>query len=725
MDDNLDDQRVDNAEVVPLQKWKNAPELSDLKADLENSRTNRNEQVAKIDRWLENLRVEGSAKANAPKGNSQIVPKLIRKQAEWRYAALSEPFLSTDDLFRVRPRTWEDKEAAMQNQIVLSHQFNTQIDKVRFFDTFVRAAVDEGTVIVKVGWEFEEETYEEEVPIVQYVENPEMAPLYEHLSQLQQESPSEYHTDVPDELKEAHAMVMESGVPIEVQILGYEMATKTRTVKNAPTLEVCDYRNLYVDPTCGGDLEKASFVIYSFESSKAALEKDGKYKNLDKIDLENSSVLNDPDHAASKGNQNFQFRDKSRKKFVVFEYWGYWDIEGDGKVVPIVAAWVGNTLIRLEENPFPDKKIPFVSSQYLPVRNEVYGEPDGELLSDNQQIIGAVTRGMIDILAKSANGQTGMAKNFLDATNKRRYERGDNYEFNPNADPRTHVHMHTFPDIPQSAQYILDMQQLEAESLTGVKAYSQGISGASLGQVASLGRGALDAAARRELGILRRLAECVVKIGRKIISMNSEFLSDEEVVRLTNDELVLVKRDDLAGYFDLRLTISTAEEDEKKAQELAFMLQTTGNTMDPMMMNMILADIADLRKMPDLAKRIREYQPQPDPIQQEMAQIELELKRAELDKTRAEIQKIMSDAQLSSTKAGTEVEKAQNIRSDTDQKDLDFVEQESGVKQARDLEKHGEQARSQAQLKLLDHQLNEQTENRNLLREYMINRGTS
>ena len=35
--------------------------------------------------------------------------------------------------------------------------------------------------------------------------------------------------------------------------------------------------------------------------------------------------------------------------------------------------------------------------------------------------------------------------------------------------------------------------------------------------------------------------------------------------------------------------------------------------MPPEMSQMILADIAKLRKMPDLAKRIEEYQPQPDP----------------------------------------------------------------------------------------------------------------
>ena len=77
-------------------------------------------------------------------------------------------------------------------------------------------------------------------------------------------------------------------------------------------------------------------------------------------------------------------------------------------------------MIRLEKNPFPDKKPPFVKAVYMPVRKSSWGEPDGELLEDNQKIVGAITRGMIDLLGKSANGQTAFKKGALDPVNKRK-----------------------------------------------------------------------------------------------------------------------------------------------------------------------------------------------------------------------------------------------------------------------------------------------------------------
>lgn len=686
---------LENSSSAGLTKWRNPPSLMNLKQDFEEAKPAHDSQVTQIDTWLDNYHVENKAKVNSPDGNSKIVPKLIRKQAEWRYPALSEPFLSTTDVFNVSPITWEDREGAIQNQLVLNKQFNCDIDKIQFVDDLVRTAVDEGTVIIRTGWEFEEEEVEEDVPDVEYRVNPQLAPMHQHLDQLEQESPSQYDTDVPDEMKQAHELYKENGVPIEPVILGYKTVKVLKTIKNVPTAEVCDYRNVFIDPTCLGNIKKARFIVYSFETDLSRLRKDGKYKNLEMINLDSNSILNSPDHNGPDNQHNFNFRDEPRKKIVAYEYWGFWDIDKTGIVKPIVVTWVGNTIIRMEENPFPDKALPFVVIPYLPVRRSVYGEPDGALLEDNQKIMGAVTRGMIDIMGKSANGQTGIRKDALDATNKRKFMKGQDYEFNANVDPRQAIFMHTYPEIPQSAQFMLQVQQMEAESLTGVKSFSQGVSGASLGDVAAGIRGALDAASKRELAILRRISAGVVEVGRKFISMNSEFLSEKEVIRITNDKFVTVRRDDLAGKFDLTLSISTAEEDANKAQELAFMLQTMGNNMDPAMSRMILSDIARLRKMPDLAQKIESYQPEPDPMQQQMQQLQMQLLQAQVASEQAR-------AQLDQAKAMTEQVKQAHIQSDADLKNLDFVEQESGVKQERDLQKIGEQARSQMGLKAID-----------------------
>lgn len=693
---DMDDDRSKN-----LTDWPNEPTLGELRQDYQDAKPALDEHVEDVNRWLENLNIEGRAKPPKKKNRSSVQPKLIRKNNEWRYPALSEPFLSSDKIFDVNPATYEDRPAAHQNSLVLNYQFNQEIDRVSFIDEYVRAAVDEGTVFVRVGWEFEEA--EQEVPYPVYsilpARSTDQMEVFQRVTNF-------HPDDLTDEWKAALRESELTGqimIPIQTDT---EVRTETVTIKNRPTLEVCDYRNLVIDPSCQGDLQKAKFVVYSFETSLSELEAAGIYENLDAINVEGvSSNAGDGNHHVQ-DDSAFQFTDNPRKRLIAYEYWGYWDLHDTGVVEPFVATWVGDTMIRMEENPFPDMQIPFVSAQYLPVRKELYGEPDGELLEENQKIVGAMTRGIVDVMARAANGQTGMRKDMLDVTNRRKFQNGEDYEFNQTVDPRQGVHMHTYPELPQSTQLVLEMQRSEAESMTGVRPFGATSSGHAISGNASAteARGVLDAASKREVSILRRLADGIKRIGHKIISMNQEFLSDEEIIRVTNDEFIAIKREALAGKFDLVLNISTIEEDNAKAQELAFMLQTIGPDAEPKMRYMIMSDIAELRKMPGLAKRLREYEPQPDPIAVEKAQLENEKLKVEIAKEQAEIEKIYSETGLNTTKAGTEQTKQGNIQADTDLKNLDYVEEESGVKHARDLQKDGAQARANLTRDLINNQ---------------------
>lgn len=687
--------------------WSSAPTLSDLKGNLEDSRSAHDTYTGIVQTYLDNLNISGGVKRKRVEGRSNVQPKLIRKQAEWRYAALSEPFLSTEAMYQVAPTSFEDKRSAHQNQLLLNYQMNNKIDKVRLVDTAVRAGVDEGTIIFRVGWQSEEEEVTKEVPIYEFfpATSQDQIQALEPYARMAQQDPEVFKAHTPDHIKEALQYTEQEGVPIVPVFREMQSVTEIKLTKNQPTVEVCNFNNVIFDPSCNGDLSKAEFVIYSFETNLSDLEKSGKYSNLDKIQLEKTTApLNEPDHVSS-SDDTFSFKDAPRTKFVAYEYWGWWDVKGTGKTIPIVATWVGNTLIQLEANPFPFQKIPFVSVQYLPVRDSIYGEPDGALLKDNQDIVGAVTRGAIDLMARSANAQIGIRKDALDAVNKRRYDKGQDYEFNPSVDPRQAIITHSFPEIPNSVSLMLGLQHNEAESLTGVKAFTGGISGEALGKTATSVRGALDAASKRELGILRRISHGFVEIGKMIIAMNSEFLSDEEIVRVTNDEFITIKRDELAGDFDLKLSISTAEEDHQKAQELAFMLQTMGNTMPHEFSQILLSDIARLRKMPELAKKIETFTPQPDPMAEQVKMLELQKLQAEIAVLQSQAMENQAEAQLDQAKAGTEYAKQGDIQSTTDQKNLDFLEQESGLKHAREVEQDGEQARSNMALTILKAEL--------------------
>lgn len=680
--------------------WTKAPKLEDLVQNFNDSKGHHDEAMIARNDALNVLNVTGSHAIKARKGFSQVQPKLARKHAEWRYAALSEAFLSTQDMFKLKPRTHQDVMSSRQNQTLLNYQWNNVIDKVPLVDELVRTAVDEGTVILRVGWEAEEQEVVTEVPIYDYfaATKQEQVQELQQAAVIQQQDPYAFDAHVPAHIKKALQLTVANGKPIYPTLKEMKEVEETIMLVNQPTVEVCNSGNFYSDPLCNGDLDKAEFAIYSFETSKSELRKQGDtYFNLDKIKVDTGSILNAPDHEID-GDEAFNFKDDPRTKFVAYEYWGYWDVDGSGMTTPIVATWVGDVLIRMEENPYPDKKIPFVSAQYLPIRKSMYGDADSTLLKDNQAIIGAVTRGAIDLMARSANAQQGMREDALDATNKRKYELGQNYMFSPMVDPRNAIITHQYPEIPQSVSLMLSMQEMDANNMTGVRPF--GATDSSAG-TATADRGVLDAATKRETGILRRLGRLMQKVGTKIVAMNGEFLSDEEIIRVTDEEFVAIRREELAGNYDLEVTIATAEEDATKAQELSFMLQTLGNNIPFELSKKILAEIARLRKMPGFAKTVEDFAPEPDPAQEMIQQLEIAKMQLELAEIQAKTTKLHTAAQLDVAKAGEAGAKTGNIQSDTDQKDLDFLEQQSGQKHQREMQQDQAQSRGNMALEIL------------------------
>jgi len=672
-----------------LTDWAKEPSIADLKGDLDYARQENTDQKTNVEGWmaLRNATGAESGKKTKTPGRSSVQPKLIRKHNEWRYPALSEPFLNTERMFSINPRTFEDKAAADQNQLVLNWQFDTKLNKVDFIDRYVRKTVDEGTCVVRVGWERKTEKVKVLKPVYEYtmmeMGDEEGMQMLAQATEMATSDPEAWEADpsIPDELRAAVEYGLENQEMVVATQIDEEWVEETKITFNQPSLKIVDVANFFIDPSCEGEWEDAQFMIHTYESTKSELKKRKIYKNLDEVNWGANQIkaqTGDPDHETTTPIADGRLN-SDKAKVLVYEYWGLWDVHDDGEMIPIVATFIGDTMIQLTENPFPDRKPPFVIVPYMPILGSIWGEADASLLQDNQRILGAVTRGTIDLLGRSANAQSGYAKGFLDPVNRRRFAQGEDFEYNPNSDPRVAIQQLQYPEIPNSALTMMQLQNAEAEGLSGVKSFSGGITGEAYGKVANNARQALDAAGQREMSILRRLAEGMRLIGRKIISMNAYFLEEKEVIRVTNREFVEVKRADLAGAFDLLVDISTAQVDEQKSQDLGMMLQTIGPDMDPGLSKIILGQIADLKRMPDLAEQIRAYEPQPDPLQVRLRELEIEEKEAKiaLDKARA--------AQAMAVAEG---------------KALDTELEATGSKHQRDVEKMGAQARGNRDLEV-------------------------
>lgn len=617
-------------------KVKKAELLSALKADLKAAEILKREQDTAIYKWR--AEYNGEPYGNEQKGKSAIVSRDIKKQSEWQHATIVDPFVSTSDVIKCTPITFEDTQAARQNELLLNTQFCRKFDRYNFMSKAVKVLDQEGTLVVQTGWDYEDK---------------------EVTTMAEMVITDEYGREV----------IVEQEV------------TETVVVKNQPTAKVCRNHDVYIDPTCQDNLDNAQFVIYRYETDMSTLKKDGRYKNLDKV---SNASIDDYDYTNTPADPTyFKFNDEPRKKIIVYEYWGNYDVDGDGIAEPIVCSWIKDTIIRLQSNPYPDGKPPFIVVPFNSIPFKIHGEANAELIGDNQKVKTAIIRGIIDNMAQSNNGQVAVRKGALDQINRKKFIAGQNFEFNGTPND---FWQGSYNAIPGSAFDMIGLMNNEIESITGTKSFSGGINAGALGATATGARGALDATATRRMNIVRNIAENLVKpLMRKWMSYNAEFLEDEEVIRVTNEQFVPVKRDDLEGRVDLDISISTAEDNAAKSQELSFLLQTLGPNEDPAIRRNIMADIMELMRMPEQAKRIREYQPQPDPMQEQLKQLELQRIMLENKKLEAEIADKMAranentiDAELKKNKAAVEAAKARKLTSEADMTDLKFIKEDEG-----------------------------------------------
>ena len=616
--------------------------LADFKADQKAAEVKKITLDKVVQIWKDEY--DGKPYGNEVEGKSKIISRDIKKQSEWQHASLIDPFVSTSDIISCSPVTYEDRAAAEQNQLVLNTQFCRQFNRFSFMTKAIKVLDREGTVVIQCGWEYEDREVEVEVP--QFMINPMTG------EQIQM------------------------GTTTEKQL---------QVVKNQPTAKVCRNEDVYIDPTCMDNMDECQFVIYRYETNMSTLRSDGRYKNLDKIGNTASEATNHPDNYYTEDKTYFKFNDNPRKKIIVHEYWGNYDVDGDGIVEPVVCVWVDSTIIRLEANPYPDKKIPFIIVPFSSVPFQMQGEANAELLSSTQKVKTAILRGIIDNMAQSTNGQKGIKKGSLDTANRKKYLEGKNFEFNSSAGDFFEGH---YNEIPASAFNMFTMMSGEAESITGVKSFGNGIGGASLGSSATAARGALDATATRRLNLVRNISENMLKpLLRKWMSYNSEFLDEEQVFRITNSEFITIKRDDLMGLIDIDIEVSTSEDNAAKAQELAFLLQTVGPSEDPGIRKILMAQVMKLHKMPDVAKQLMEYQPQPDPMQQKIQGLEIQKLEAEIAERQSRAQENGVDMRLKTAKATLDEAKARETHEKADSLALTFLERESGADKQFEMDK--------------------------------------
>jgi hypothetical protein len=110
--------------------------LKALKADKKEAERMQKDWFIKREGWISET--YGNGYGNEEDGKSKIVSKDIKKQLEWILPGITDPFLSSSEVIKCSPVTFEDSHAARQNELLLNTQFCRKFPRYNFIMKAVR-----------------------------------------------------------------------------------------------------------------------------------------------------------------------------------------------------------------------------------------------------------------------------------------------------------------------------------------------------------------------------------------------------------------------------------------------------------------------------------------------------------------------------------------------------------------------------------------------------------
>lgn len=615
---------------------------------------------------------KGRSMGNEREGRSKVVSSDVMDAVEWIMPSLMRIYFSSD-LVSCEPVGPEDTEAADKVGALLNYQFARRGNGFTAMYKWFKDALIFGLGIIKVGWEdrertvkikedslteeeFNELTQNEKVTIKSYDEEegertPEMG--HQIIEAFMQQVPP----DMPPEQADAalQQVLLEAPAP---KVYRNVYGTQTVLDYSGPVYEVVSPENFLYDPEAE-ELDAARFVIHRVLRSADYLRRmaeSGVYRNVEEV-LEQGPMARAgaQDEDAETGDRftedgrttpwqlasSIGEPDK-RLPFEVFEWWGDFDPEDDGRMRPYVITTVNNTVIRCEENPYDHGGAPFEVLRPMLDVHKFEGISIADLVKEFQDVKTSLRRQILDNISWQNNGMWSVLRSG-----------GVEMESLVNPRPGGVVRMDvpnsvsplTPPPIQQSGYMALEFEQTQLEQRTGVTRYSKGLDAHSLNNTAT-GITAIMGASQQRIELIARLfAETGIKaLFTKSLSLNKQFLLDDFVIRLYG-EPITINLDDISGQFDILVSVGiSAGREEAMQQQLLQLIQMVPTLAQVGVMNAdnvyeIIKRLLQGWGMKDFDR----YTTNPEQ-QQQMQQMQMAMQQ--MQQQMQQMQQVLSDPQI-------------------------------------------------------------------------------
>ena len=605
--------------------------------DLENAKQHKQKINDKIKKWIDEY--NGEPYGNEIEGRSKIVWKLIKKHGEILIANLVKPFLTGSDVINLEPRTRYDIHKANIDNKLLNFFFNKEFDKVKFIKTLVRVMVKEGIAFAKVSW----------------IQNKK---------------------------------------------------------ENKPYAEVLYNEDIFTDPDASS-LQESKFIIHRFRTTYEELESNPIYdkeaiNSFKRLQEEDSDEFTDDLHNREIGS----FKREENNETFLYEYW--YKKKDKVYVISFINDDKNTEILSNEEYEY--SWYPFIDFPFYDEEFNIWGRALADIISDEQKFMTSIVRGVIDNMAMSNNGIKFVKKGALDSINFKNLMEGKPVvEINATDDVSRVIRDGSFNELPASVYNLLQIIENQAEGLTGVSKYMQGLTDLQ-NSTATATQTIMTQSQIRLLDIENNVSRGLKNLFFMWIEMILDYITEEQVLQISGttfaeekakmieklkreynlEELdqetaqkamMLIMQevekvfDKETTKYDIKIQIGTDGLKQIKINQINMLMQQSASLVQagavpPEIIQQLLAKLFELFDYPDLSEKVANFKQQPNPLQQQMMQLEMAEKQAKAQKEQALAQNAL--ARTKATEARAQKELA-SIDADVANKYADVVNKLKGV----------------------------------------------
>jgi len=347
-------------------------------------------------------------------------------------------------------------------------------------------------------------------------------------------------------------------------------------IKTVPKLEAVSCWDFYSDPNCT-NMTDAEYVIqrHSFNRQQFAnlIKRPLFREDAIRSCLEMGANYQARGYESSLYNrENLESLYKSR--FEVLEYWGLLDKRiakeigldyDDDLDVVSVNAWIcGDKVLRLTENPFTPKRLPYMVCPYELNPYQFFGIGVPENMEDSQQIMNGHARMAIDNLALSGNLVFDIDETLLVPGQDMKVFPGKIFR-RQSGQPGQAIHGLKFPSTTNENMMMFDRFRQLADEATGIPSYSHGTTGIQSTTRTAAGMSMLMGAAALSIKtVIKNIDDYLLKpLGKTLFYWNMQF----------NDD-----RPEIKGDLEIKARgTSSLMQKEVRSQRLMTFMQTAAN----------------------------------------------------------------------------------------------------------------------------------------------------